>query len=217
LAASRDLINWQRLGDRKPFIPRGWQHEFDWAMAWFPGVPLFVNNRLWFYYTGNCTTHGGWRDKAYWDRLLEKFRAGVISGTNCIGLATLRRDGFVSLDAGDEPGFVLTKAFAWPEKKTLFINADATEGEVRVSICQPDGTPYQYYEESLTIRGDAPARVVQWPRPVGTATGGSRHTHGTDAEAGVVTDNEHDSLRSGRMARLKIGIRNAKIYSYWFK
>jgi hypothetical protein len=216
LVVSRDLVDWQRLGDRKPFIPRGGRGQFDWAMAWYSSLPIVKDGKLWFFYVGNCTTHGGTRDEAYWNGLIAKTKTGEIPAICSLGLATLRRDGFISLDAGTEPGYVLTKPFAWPENEGLFLNADVRSGEVRVEVCQPDGTPYEGYEMSDALKGDLLEAQVRWP---GGRTGGSRprHTHGTDAEAGVVSGDEYRTLRPGKMARLKIQVQNGKLYSYWFK
>ncbi len=48
-------------------------------------------------------------------------------------LAVLRRDGFISLDAGEEPGTLLTKPFVLGGT-TLHVNADAKSGEVAVTL-----------------------------------------------------------------------------------
>jgi len=50
-----------------------------------------------------------------------------------IGLATLRLDGFVSLNAGDEEAIVLTKPFRL-KGDALQINVDATQGTVRIDV-----------------------------------------------------------------------------------
>ncbi|MFV2070552.1 MAG: hypothetical protein ACC645_26595, partial [Pirellulales bacterium] len=55
-----------------------------------------------------------------------------------ICLAVLRRDGFISLDAGDQEGFVVTKPFAMPAGK-LFVNTDARNGSLRVDALDKQG------------------------------------------------------------------------------
>jgi hypothetical protein len=214
LAASRDLLNWRRLGDRRPFIPRGEPGEFDWASAWYASGPIVKDDKLWFYYTGNCTTHAGTRDNDYWNRLLARVESGELPGACSIGLATLRRDGFVSLDAGETPGTLLTNVFRWPDQGRLHINTDAAGGEVRVAVCQPDGTPYRGYEQSEPLTGDQPDACLRWQRPT-KVSNGPRHTHGTEAEAGAVDPADVEVLIGGKPARLRISARRAALYSYW--
>jgi hypothetical protein len=215
LVASRDLLNWRRLGDRRPFISRGAPGEFDWAMAWYTSLPIVKDGTLWFFYTGNCTTHAGTRDEAYWNDLLAKVKSGELPGIGSIGLATLRRDGFVSLDAGNEGGEVLTKSFRWPGG-VLHVNADADGGELRVQACMPDGTPYQGYEQSDAVTGDCLDREIGWPGREKTVTG-PLHTHGTAEETGQNDDSDgFDVLSAGKPVRLRFLLRNASLYSYWF-
>ncbi len=216
LVASRDLVTWTRLGDRKPFISRGGPGEFDWAMGWYSSQPMVKDGKLHFIYQGNCTTHGGTRDKAYWQSLLDMVKAGKIPAIGSLGLATLRRDGFVSLDAGNEPGYVMTKAFPWPEHGRLHLNTDARGGEVRVSVCQPDGTPYVGFGPSDSLIGDVLQGHVCW-KGAPSVQRNDRTTHGTDAEAGVVSGDEFQTLRPGKPVRLKIEAKNAKLFSYWFE
>jgi len=214
LVASRDLIDWQRLGGRQPFIDRGEPGQFDWAMAWYPCLPIVKDSRLWFYYSGNCTTHAGTRDPQYWENLTARVDRGELPGIGSVGLATLRRDGFVSLDADDRGGCLLTRVFDWPEG-ALHLNADARGGEVRISLCQPDGTPYLGCELSDPIVGDQLDAAVRWPQSA-SSQAGPLHTHGTATEAGVLDGDEYRRLRPGKKVRLKIHARCARLYSYWF-
>ena len=55
------------------------------------------------------------------------------------GLATLRRDGFASLDAGDEEGTITTRPVMFTGKH-LFVNVDAPRGELRVEILDERAT-----------------------------------------------------------------------------
>jgi len=229
LVASRDLVDWQRLGDRQPFIPRGGPGQHDWAMAVFVSLPIVKDGKLWFYYTGACVIHGGnveanLRDQRaadHYQMLRTKIASGELPGMNSIGLATVRRDGFVSLDAGHEAGYVLTKPFALPAAGVLHLNTDARGGEVRVALCQPDGTPYLGYEQSHPLTGDLLDAVVTWPKHGATEARSldNLYTHETAAEAGTAQNNDYEKSRRlgpGKPVRLKITARNAKLYSYWF-
>jgi hypothetical protein len=224
LASSRDLVTWRRLGDRQPFIPRGTPDQFDCGLAWYSSLPIVVDGKMWFFYTGNPFGHGS--TDQYLEQLRSQFADRSIPGLGCIGAATLRRDGWVSLDAGQVPGYVMTETFTWPDKQALHLNVDATGGRVYAAICQPDGTPYPCYERSEVLTGDcldAPVRFTQ-PDEIPSPWGGPQ-THGTTAETGsdrlgtmsYAELPDHWKLRSGLPARLKIVARNAKLYSYWFE
>ena len=216
LVASRNLMDWRRVGERRPFIPRGGPGEFDWAMAWYCSLPILKEDQLWFFYCGGVTAHGGNHDTAYVGALRAMIQRGELPAMGSIGCATLRRDGFVSLDAGDTPGALVTKTFTWPDAGELLLNVDAGGGEVRVSVVQPDGTPYLGWEQSHPVSGDRRAAGVTWPeerRPVRHSD--ALHTHATEAEApAAVTQSE--TLSPGQPARLRITLRNASLYSWWF-
>ena len=79
-------------------------------------------DELWFYYTGL------------------KYRTGTDSAqpdpdpdAGAICLAVLRRDGFISLDAGEQAGTIQTEPFKLPGTK-LLVNVDAVKGELRVEV-----------------------------------------------------------------------------------
>jgi hypothetical protein len=191
LVASRDLLTWQRLGERKPFIPRGRAGQFDQQLAWYPSMPIVKDGKLWFFYTGSSMTHAGTRDEALWKRREAEAAQGKWPPLESIGLGTLRRDGWVSLDAGSTPGTAVTKTIFWPNGGKLYLNADARGGEVRISVCQPDLTPYGGYERSEPISGD-------------------------NLEAPVVFA-ANKPMAAGTPVRLKITAQNARLYSVWFK
>ena len=97
------------------------------------------------------------------------------------GLATARRDGFVSLDASAEPGQVLTRVF-WFRGKGLEVNADASdrrrvkrlgqrwlehpggEGEIRAELLDEEGSPLEGYQMSRSdpFRRDSQSHLMTW-------------------------------------------------------
>ena len=82
----------------------------------FATNPVEHGDELWFYYSALK-----WRDNPYRfnsDRtrrdpqtLSPSERADQAEGGGAVCLAVLRRDGFVSLDAGEQPGTVTTRPF----------------------------------------------------------------------------------------------------------
>ena len=55
-----------------------------------------------------------------------------------VGLGTLCLDGFVSMDAGSEGGILTTKTFKL-KGDTLYINADASRGDILVELVDESG------------------------------------------------------------------------------
>ena len=68
----------------------------------------------------------------------------VFQRDHAIGLATLRRDGFVALRAGNQPGIVITKPFKLIGDR-LSVNVDAGMGEIRVEVLDVHGQPIPGY------------------------------------------------------------------------
>ena len=106
----------------------------------------------------------------------------------------MRRDGFVSLDAGEEPGEVITRPLVFTGAGILCVNVQSEDGgAVRVAVREEDGTPIPglEYATCAAVRGDAVRAPVAW-------AGG-------------------DSLASlkGRYVRLAFSIKRASIYSFW--
>ena len=147
LASSRDLIEWKRLGDRKPFIDssRRGGGAYDMTGMIGPTAALRRDDELWFYYTGG------------------KYRRTPAKPTvdrGAINLAAIRVDGFISLDATDTEGIVQTKPFSVPGGK-LHVNVDAPKGELRVELLNGDGN---VVAKSKPLTGDLLREPVTWAK-----------------------------------------------------
>jgi hypothetical protein len=79
------------------------------------------------------------------------------------GLATLRRDGFASMDAGAEPGVLTTRAVITGGTH-LFVNANAGDGELKVAVLGQDGVVLSKFEHNNchAIRSDKTCQRVSW-------------------------------------------------------
>ena len=118
---SQDATNWLRAGDRNIFLSYGPEGSWDQSMVISTQPPfIVVGDEIWCYYLGTTRMHG------------MKRTAHDVS----IGLAKLRLDGFVSVDADEEEGVLTTKAVTYTGNR-LEINADARNGQVRVEIVNP--------------------------------------------------------------------------------
>lgn len=138
LATSRNGRHWERPS-REPFIPTGAEKgDWDFGNNSVPATPpIRVGDELWFYYAGRSTLHN------------------EIPNDGAIGLATLRLDGFVSMDAADQ-GTLTTKPLRLAGNQ-LCLNADASAGSIRVEMLNGDKVV-----SSKPIGGDAVRHVVEW-------------------------------------------------------
>lgn len=173
LACTRDLKTWQRLGNRKAFIgpsPVG-QGAYDLTQLLPPSAPVVRGDELWFYYTGLK-----YREPPQY--------ADAKQGAVC--LAVLRRDGFISLDAAEQPGTLLTKPFVLNGSK-LCVNADAGGGTVHVEVLSADAKPLA---ASQPVAGDQLHATLAWAK--GDLTG-----------------------LKGQTVQLQFTLHKAKLYSFW--
>jgi hypothetical protein len=176
LGFSRDGFHWHRP-DRRAFIPVS-EHYGDWNWGNVQsagGGCLVVGDRLYFYVSGRAGIPG-------------KRDSGVCS----TGLAFLRRDGFASMDAEDDPGTLTTRPLRF-HGKHLFVNADVDGGELRVEVLDADGkvAPPFSRESCTPIRADDTLQAVEWK--------------GTGDLAAV----------AGKPVRFRFTLRNGRLYSFW--
>ncbi len=177
LTVSRDLLTWERVCDRAIFIPVGPREHFDAGFVWACAYPQIHGDEIWFYYSGLPTAHD-----------FEK----VSDEDSGVGLSVLRLDGFVSLDAGEAEGTLLTQPLV-PAGPELYLNLDAPSGEARVEVLDADGSPIAGLsgEACMPAQGDDVSVPVRW--------------RGDASLAAVV----------GQPVQLRIHLRNAKLYAFW--
>lgn len=182
LISSRDGRHWDRVGDRTPIIPAG-RMNIDWDFGFqspASNPPVRVGDELWIYYSGRSYRHpveGQGREPNH----------------GAIGLGKLRLDGFVSMDAGETEGVLVTRPLRF-EDAGLFVNADASKGEVRVEVLDEDGRPVTGYTKNDAV---------------------ALERDGTRARARWRSAADLSALR-GRTIRLKFYLRRASLYSFVF-
>ena len=150
LVCSRDVKNWTRVGDRKPFIEpsKTASGAYDLTQIIGPASAVIREKELWFYYTGIR-----YRGLA---ALPETRR--LHPGWGAICLAVMRRDGFVSLDADAKQGTIVTAPFKSPGEK-LFVNVDAFAGQLNVEVIDTNG---KVLAASAPMKGDLHSGEVKW-------------------------------------------------------
>jgi len=153
LGFSRDGFHWDRP-DRRGFI-RAERNSGAWDRGYVhttTGVFVIQEDRLVFPYCAYSGDAGGGRRDMY--------------GGGAVGLASLRRDGFASMDAGEMPGTLTTRLVRF-QGSHLFVNVDAAKGGLRVDVLDAGG---QVLATSETTVGDATKVRVQWQKGFGLGT-----------------------------------------------
>jgi len=179
IATSRDGDSWDLrwVYAGKPMIPRGGDGTWDKDMI-IPASALITHeDRHWLYYDGYNERHG------VFQRDDEKARGGI-------GLATLRLDGFVGLEAKGQAGMITTRPFKL-EGDLLQVNVKGQE--FAVEVLDAGGDPLPGFSGSEAVRHRQVDQLKLEPAWRGGQT--------------------LSSLR-GRTVRLRFHLENAVIYSF---
>ncbi|MDP7018062.1 MAG: PKD domain-containing protein [Pirellulaceae bacterium] len=191
LIHSRDGVTWRRTAGRERIIPNGPEGAWDSGIIFTACHPVVLDDRILILYSAFQGDHHG-HPKRDWEESKKYYRGGI-------GVATLRRDGWVSLNLPFTGGQVVTKPVkipaATPDDDTprLILNANAFTGDVKVTVLDENNQPLPGFEQSNNLHGDFLRAEVTWP-------GGQTLAKLT-----------------GRKVKLKIHGRLAKLYSYWFE
>jgi hypothetical protein len=121
-----------------------------------------------------------------------RFEHSATDNDGALGLATLRLDGFVSLEAKDRPGTLVTRPFELADSR-LEVNADARSGSLAAEVLD---------EHGRALAGLSRAEC----KPLGNADG---------FRLQLTWDKQSDlSALQGKLVRLKFSLRNAKLYAF---
>ena len=182
-------INWELLSSpngrhwsrpiRELFFADGpketWRHQ---VFKIFANPPIERDGRLLIYYGGKTGTVPV--EKGY-----EPFQA--------LCLATLRKDGCVSLTGGEKAGELVTKPFVATSSQ-LLLNVDVSDdGEATVEVLDEDMQVIRGFELSCSVplRSHSIEQTVRWTTKAGW------------------------SQLAGRKVRLRIRLRSADLYAFW--
>ena len=155
LLTSRDGISWSRAGDREPFLRQGLDDSATSGMIFANPWLLPVGDELWLYYNGTPRTHGPRPpgiDEAGFARRTGIFRASI------------RRDGFISADAGHSGGELTTPLITF-EGDRLELNCDGSAGGwLQVEVLNAEDQPIPGYSlaDSDDVRGNGLSKRVTW-------------------------------------------------------
>lgn len=176
LGYSRDGFHFSRP-THQPFMNI---HESAGAWNWgnmqsVNGVPLIVGDSLYFYSSGRRLS------SVFWDSHMST------------GLATLRRDGFVSMHSEGKEGFLTTETVTF-DGKYFFVNADVSKGTLQVEILDEKGYPVSGFSRKDCIvmqKTNSTKQRIQWH------------------------NNADINALAGKKVRFKFYLSNGDLYAFW--
>ncbi|MGE3317387.1 MAG: hypothetical protein AB7O26_19905 [Planctomycetaceae bacterium] len=169
--------DWKTIVEEGAFVPNGPKREdWDWGVLHPVQAPLVVGDEIRIYYQGNS-------GRNWWNYHKDPNKDGY-------GLATLRLDGFVSVEAEAEGTFT-TKPIVFIGD-TLVINANAAGGSLKVEALDADGKPIEGFAaaDCDPISSDDVRHVVKWKK------------------------NADCHLLQARPIRLRFHLHKAKLYAF---
>ena len=176
LGFSRDGFHWDRP-DHRPFIGVSESYgDWNWANVQSAGGGcLVVGDQLYFYVSGRAGVKGS-----------------PASGVCTTGLATIRRDGFASMDAGQATATLTTRPLRFGGTH-LFVNCDAGGGELRVEVLDASGAVIAPFssETCIPLHADSTRQSVVW-------SGAS----------------DLSAVR-GKPVRFRFSLRKGRLYAFW--
>lgn len=179
LAFSRDGFHWDRTW-RECFVgasrvPRDWERGYIHSVG---GCCLIVGDEVYIYYGA-------------FSGVSPNGEGGIYAG-GATGLATLRRDGFVSVNAGERKGTLTTRPVVF-SGKCLFVNLDAPRGCLRAEVLDRSGDPIEPFtlENCEPVTGDGTCLAVGW------------------------RGREDLSSLAGKTVRFRFELQNGKVYAFW--
>ncbi len=159
LAWCRDGRAWHRPKDRTPLWPSGLRCGGREIPLLFPqcNPPVVKDGETYIYTNGVTYRHCHWDAKEQYAR-----DKGDVRNQSFGLLARMPEDHWVSLDAGDEVGVLLTREIGLPRR--LLVNADAKNGYVAAEYITPYGQVVEGFsrEECIPVSADGKAQEIKW-------------------------------------------------------
>lgn len=186
LVTSRDGINWNRMGNRQPWLRLGPYQSWDDQNLW-PSNAFAHGGRILLYYGGQPVRHTILNLQNDFGQ--KRDGRTMLGG---VGLATLREDGWVAVRPNlDRQAVLSTRPFLL-EHNELYVNADASMGKCIVELLAPDGSPLPLF------------------------SGKNAATISTDELHGRVNWNQGLAEKLGQPVRLRFTLERANLYAFQF-
>ena len=163
LVYSSDGIEWNHFPSSPPLIERGGEGSWDELMITTAVPPIRVGDEVYIYYGGSASHHD-WIFMGKNQGLdTPEGEEGYIA-RHGMGLARIRADGFVSLDAGLREGAICTKPF-FSRGAKLIVNAKCgTNGYIKAEIQDTFEVSWDGFtkDECDTFTGDEINHIFTW-------------------------------------------------------
>ena len=155
LAYSRDGRAWHRPDDRSPVVPVGKPGAQDGGMLYPAENPIVRDGETWIYYTASRLNH------TWWDWLSYDLSKGT-RDVAVLMVARMPEDHWISLDAGEEEGWLMTQP--WGPAYEILVNADAEGGSIEAELVTPYGEPIEDFTraDSVPLTSDGTAQKLTW-------------------------------------------------------
>ena len=161
LTHSRDGLRWRRLNEHgsQRLLHPGEPGSFDSGMIRCARGIFEHGDELWLYYGGWHEDHGLSRQHRHMTTPREAQRNAA-----AIGLSTLRRDGFVSLDAGGESGSLVTVPLRCGGEPLTINAAVQTGGSVTAELLDESSNVVAGcgLQDCDAVGGDFTRHVITW-------------------------------------------------------
>ena len=191
LAYSRDGWRWYHLNQRQPWISTS-RDSWDKNMVSASSPPISVGDEM-FVFHGGASNHHDWWIMGKREALDVPEAHDPDKVQYGLGLARMRRDGFVSIDAGPvREGVLITRALR-TENQQLALNAVCSKGGyIQVEVTD---------DQERVLDGCARAQC---------------DTFSGDSTRGMVTWKGQSKIPHNKPLRLRFFMRNASLYSFTF-
>ena len=147
LATARDINHWSRVGQREEFLPVGTPGSWDGAWSSLTSnPPVLKDDTLHMWYNGRPQAHG----------TEGRFQSAI-------GMATLRKDGFVALRCGIRGGDLMTEPVEVTGPR-LSVNAICLFGRVQIRVIDDVSVPegYDFADCNALERRDDTDCPITW-------------------------------------------------------
>ncbi len=187
LLSSRDSETWDRVPG-EPLVDLGEVGEWDRFQLLLSGAPpIPVGDKLYIYYRGTARRHA---------KVPREFDPRIAHdqdpGTMAIGLATLRLDGFASMNASFDGGSVTTRPFLLAGDE-LRVNVKSDYGKLVAELLDLEGKAIPGFAsgDCVEILKDAVSAPINWRG-----------------------EQDLRKLR-GKPVSIRFSLENARLYAYW--
>ena len=167
LAYSYDGKSWEWADQRNLWISPGIMsgREWDSIMTYMLSPPIAVGDEDWFYYCG-ARNHHDWFMTGYLEGIDHPEADGTLDRVGYhLGLAKLRRDGYVSLTTSPHREGIMVTRPCFMEGNRIVVNAKVDAGGcVDVEVRDSDANVVDGFsrEDFDTFSGDAVNHVCTW-------------------------------------------------------